>query len=116
MKIGDVIRFGNYDWVVVDLETDKAFLLSKEILFQQVFHLSYCDITWEHCSLREYLNTTFYNSFDEVDKTRIVKTLVVNEDNSGMELMAETIPGILSICFQLKRLPATSSEIAPSFS
>lgn len=81
MKIGDVIRFGNYDWIVVDLETDKAFLLSKEILFQQIFHLSYCDITWEHCSLRKYLNTTFYDSFDEVDKARIVKTLVVNEDN-----------------------------------
>ena len=39
-------------------------------------------ITWENCTLRKYLNNEFYNQFNEEEKSQIVKTKVINNDNS----------------------------------
>jgi hypothetical protein len=38
-------------------------------------------ITWENCTLRKWLNDTFYNTaFTDSEKTKIVESTIVNED------------------------------------
>lgn len=43
------------------------------------------NITWENCSLRKSLNTEFYNSFSEKEKSRILNTKLDNEHVSDPE-------------------------------
>jgi len=77
----ETMSFGGYDWLVLDKQGDKALLLSEYVLEVLPYHTSFTDITWEKCSLREYLNGEFYNKFGDEDKARILDTLVVNDDN-----------------------------------
>jgi len=81
-KIGDVVRFGDYDWKVLDVQDGKALLLSEDILEQRAYHPCYEGVTWEKSELRKHLNGDFYNLFDDADKARIVETGIENSDNS----------------------------------
>ena len=79
--IGSTIPFGGYDWRVLDVKNNKALLLSEKVLEEQVYHSSRSDTTWETCTLRSYLNGTFYNTFSENDKARIPETRVTTNNN-----------------------------------
>lgn len=81
MRIGDRIQFGNYDWCVLDVQTDKALLITAYIIEQRSYHDAYVDITWADSSLRKYLNSEFYDKFCEADKARIISVLNKNPDN-----------------------------------
>jgi hypothetical protein len=67
-KVGDIVRFGDYDWRVLDVQDDKALLLSEKIIEMREYNYDLVDITWETCTLRKYLNESFYNSFNVDDK------------------------------------------------
>ncbi|MCL2077486.1 MAG: DUF6273 domain-containing protein [Oscillospiraceae bacterium] len=78
----EIIRFGGYDWLVLDVQDGKALIISKDILSVQAYHLSDDDITWEQCDLRQYLNGEFLNnSFSPEERERIAETTVINNDN-----------------------------------
>jgi len=78
---GDTIKFGAYDWRVLDIQNGKALILSDRIIEQRAYNEEFVDTTWETCTLRKYLNNEFYNKFSTVDKARIAETRVVNSDN-----------------------------------
>jgi len=66
-KVGDVIVLGEWhnepiEWQVLDVKDGKALLLSKYAIDSKEYH-PYCeeDITWEKCTLRQWLNGEFYN-------------------------------------------------------
>ena len=80
-KVGDIITFGGYEWLVLDIEGGRALVVSKDIVERRVYHTPYGSITWADCSLRAYLNGEFYNSFNDSDRGRIVEVTNVNEDN-----------------------------------
>jgi len=81
VAIGDIIQFGEYEWRVLDVQDSNAFLLSDSLLEQRPYHANGGDITWEHSSLRAYLNSEFYNNFSEAERELIIETTVINHDH-----------------------------------
>ena len=81
MQVGDKIAFDKYTWRVLDIQTDKALLLSDKALEHRPFHNDFLDITWEQCALRQYLNKGFYNAFNHTDRSKIEKSFVPNIKN-----------------------------------
>ena len=91
----DTITFGSYpqsdisgnikdpiEWIVLDKQGDKALLLSKYILIEKCYNDELKNITWGSCTLRDWLNVTFYNTaFNSSEKGRIDITYVKNNKN-----------------------------------
>lgn len=89
----DCIWFGNYwqsnettkepiKWRVLSVNGDDAFLLADQNLDCQPYNTEYTNVTWETCTLRTWLNSTFYqNAFSAAEQSAIRTTTVVNEDN-----------------------------------
>ena len=40
-KVGDIITFGGYEWLVLDIEGGRALVVSKDIVEQREYHASY---------------------------------------------------------------------------
>jgi hypothetical protein len=78
VKIGERLEFGGIQWIVLDIRGNEVLALSEEIIEIRPYHQEYLAVSWEDCDLREYLNGTFYNSFDMQDKARIIQTTVKN--------------------------------------
>ena len=85
-KVGDTVHFGHYDdvdeWIVLDKTDDKLLLLRKYVISGQPYNDTFEYVTWQTCSLREWLNTEFLNaafSFEELEM--IDATYVKNADN-----------------------------------
>jgi hypothetical protein len=81
MQVGDKIVFGRYEWRVLDIQNDAALIITEDIVEKRPYHDVYKDITWADCQLRKYLNDTFYNKFNEADKSRIISVSNKNFDN-----------------------------------
>ena len=81
MQAGDKIALNKYTWRVLDVQTDKALLLSDKAIEHRLYHNDFIDITWEQCSLRQYLNNEFFNIFENANKNRIIKSSVSNNKN-----------------------------------
>ena len=81
MQVGDKILFGNYDWQVLDIQNDRALIITENIIEQRPYHNAYVGITWTDCSLRKYLNGEFYDRFNKDDKSRICPVINKNPDN-----------------------------------
>ncbi|MCL2755310.1 MAG: DUF6273 domain-containing protein [Oscillospiraceae bacterium] len=84
-KIGDIIKFGEYHWLVLDVQKgiaeqcpDKALIITRQIIGFRRFHAEEADVTWENCTLREYLNGEFLDNFDS---TKIAPTTNTNPNN-----------------------------------
>ncbi len=91
-KPGYVVEFGTYEqnhdvtdgaepieWYVLDVKDGRALLLSKYILENMPYHKYEEEISWKNCTLREWLNGTFYDSaFNDEEKKRIATTLLEN--------------------------------------
>ncbi len=89
----DCVYFGNYyqsnsttkepiKWRVLSVNEDDAFLLADKNLDCQPYYIEPKNVTWETCTLRNWLNNNFYNTaFSAEEKNAIRTTLVVNEDN-----------------------------------
>jgi hypothetical protein len=75
------VRYGNYDWRVLEERDGKTLLFSDRIISSQRYHNTLTDITWEESDIRRWLNNDFLYSFNAVDKARIIPTNVVNNDN-----------------------------------
>ena len=57
IAIGDTVKFGPYKWQVLDVQDGKALLLMDGLLKNpRRYHDKFEPVTWENCSLREWLN------------------------------------------------------------
>ncbi len=79
---GGKIRFGDYDWFVLDRQNGKALIITEKVIEKRPYHNMDCEITWETCDMRKYLNGEFYNSFNEADLARIAEVVNENPNNS----------------------------------
>ena len=75
------------EWLVLDRDGDKALLLSKYALDYQSFMPFYEPVTepytWESCSLRRWLNSTFLNAaFNSSERQRLLTTTVITSPGS----------------------------------
>jgi hypothetical protein len=89
----DILKFGPYHWLVLEVSDGKALLLSQYVHEQRAYNgvwddnLSYAEnvaataTTWAECDLRAYLNGEFLNNFSAEDRERIALTRVSTPDN-----------------------------------
>jgi len=79
----DGVQFAGYDWLVLEQRDGKTLLLMKEVLKDtRQYNSSLVETDWENCSLRVWLNGSFYQSLPEADRALIVETTLTNGDNA----------------------------------
>lgn len=128
-KRGDTFSFGTYEqdndlsdgaeeilWIVISNKDGQLHAISKYGLDSGFYHDEDEAVTWEESSLREWLNSDFYeNAFSEEEKSRIISPELSNRDNpyyntkggnSTQDFVslltvkeAETLTRDISICF-----------------
>lgn len=81
MQVGDKILFGNYNWQVLDIQKDRALIITECIIEQRPYNNEYTEITWAGSSIRNYLNGEFHDKFSTADKERICSVVNKNLDN-----------------------------------
>jgi hypothetical protein len=80
--IGSIIKFGSYDWRVLDVQGDNALLISNDITHVNIkYNETESEVTWENCTLRTWLNKDFLHTFSKEEKSQIVSTTNTNENN-----------------------------------
>ena len=80
-QIGEIIRFGEHDWRVLDVQDNHALIITEIAFERRLYNNTAEDITWEASSIRQYLNGTFLDSFGVADQARIREIELVNSDN-----------------------------------
>ena len=94
-RVGSNILFGEYEqdndesngkesieWLVLDRQEDKILVISQYALDCMEYNTEEGDVTWETCSLRSWLNGTFYESaFTADERGMITETTVAASPN-----------------------------------
>lgn len=97
LQIGKKVSFGEYeqdcdlsngketiDWVVLDIQENKALLLSDLALDSQPYNQQYGATTWKDCTLHIWLEDSFLeNAFTEEEKSVILVTEVDNSKSQN---------------------------------
>ena len=102
LEVGDTFKVGTYEqdnnsnngkepieWVVLskDSKENKLFVISKKILDCIPYNNKRENVTWGICSIREWLNTTFYDTaFSDSEKEVILQTTVFNYGNPAFNV------------------------------
>ena len=73
LQIGDTVHMGKHDWIVLDVQNNRALLITEKILFQRVYHTDCTAIIWAQCDLHRYLNGDFCNMFNSSERSRILQ-------------------------------------------
>ena len=93
-EVGEKVYFGKYpyaedgnaqeiQWRVLDKKENSVLLLTEYGIDAKSYHENAYDITWENCTLRQWLNEEFLNeAFSDYEKKLIQTT---NVDNSRAE-------------------------------
>lgn len=72
------------EWLVLARDGNKALLISRYWLDAQPYNTDHTSVTWETCTLRTWLNVTFYNkAFSSDEQAAILTTSVDNGKNQG---------------------------------
>ena len=126
--IGSVVCFGAYEqdnnlengketieWIVLDKTDDSVLVLSVYGLDHQLFHEGN-SATWESCTLRTWLNTTFLEAaFDESEQNLILSSTVTADENPehGWSQGADTVDQLflLSVLEVQKYMPSLSDRL-----
>ena len=90
-KVGESVFFGTYpqtaegndrtsiEWIVLEVQEDRLFLLSRYGIDARSYNDSDAYVTWETCTLREWLNCEFLTSaFNELERSAILSTELDN--------------------------------------
>lgn len=94
-KEGDTIVFGRYEqdnntkngkeeieWLVLAKEDNKILVISEYALDFQPYNTEDTSVTWKTCSLRKWLNDTFFKSaFSKEEQNLIFEGIVTADDN-----------------------------------
>ena len=80
------LAFGGYEWRLLELQREKdksrwALLLTEDIIDKRPYNTQYTDVTWETCTLRQYLNGEFYGRFSKQEQAMISEIDNVTPDN-----------------------------------
>lgn len=78
-----VINFGGMSWTVLDLEGNKALLITTEIIDERSFdeNSEFEEVTWDMCTLRKYLNSAFLKKFNSTEEEQILNVINENKGN-----------------------------------
>lgn len=83
LSIDDVIKFGNHNWIVLDVEDEKALLLREEVLQDNPFWgqsgPDRSDVVhWENSRYRAWLNDNFLTTFGNDEQSFIIEVELEN--------------------------------------
>jgi TolA-binding protein len=95
INVGDTYTFGSYEqdnntsngkesieWQILEIQVNKILIISKYALDCQQYNTEQTDVTWENCTLRNWLNSTFINNaFSESEQSMIADTKVTADKN-----------------------------------
>ena len=97
VKVGEYITFGHYpqtssgtdstaiEWLVLDVQDGKALIISKYALDSKPYNTEYTSVTWETCTLRNWLNKDFLlMAFTSAEQDAILTTTVNNSSSQGL--------------------------------
>ena len=95
VEVGAVVRFGAYEqdndasdgkesieWIVLDRRGDRILVLSKFALDRQQYNETFILLTWETCTLRSWLNETFFRDAFSADEQSRILTVTVPADKN----------------------------------
>ena len=103
--VGETVSFGRYEqdndlsdgaepieWLVLANDGEKATLISRCALDRMPYNETYAPVTWETCTMRQWLNGAFLNAaFNEAEQARLAAVTVTAEKNPKDE---DVDPGI----------------------
>ena len=107
IKVGETIQFGAYagmpiEWIVLNIEKNRALLLSKYIIEVGSYHSDLVSVKWEDCDLRTYLNHDFvHNAFSHEERKKIQIFVNENPDNEGYETFGGGRTSDLAFCLSI---------------
>ena len=78
---GGVIRFGDFDWRVLDRQGSLGLVISEHVILWLPYHDEPEEVTWATSSVRQELNWYFFQSFHPNDRERIVETPITTANN-----------------------------------
>ena len=95
----DIVTFGCFEqdgntengaedmeWVVLDRRNDRVLLLSKYVLSCMPYNNENAYLTWEECSLRDWLNNEFIvATFSDADRQLLVEVKNKNDGSNKFE-------------------------------
>ena len=94
-SVGDTLKFGHYEqdnnssngkeeieWLVLAKDGDKLLVVSTYALDCQKYNSSYSSITWETCSLRKWINGTFFNAAFNSGEQRLIQNTIITADKN----------------------------------
>ena len=81
LQKNSIITFGAYEWIVLEVQNEKALILSKDIIEKKRYNEKREDITYEKSSLRAYLNNEFYDLLTLLDRSRVLPSTNNNDNN-----------------------------------
>ena len=86
LQMGEYALAGTRDainWRVLEINGSEALLITERAIDVMPFNSKYGDTSWSACSLRKWLNETFYNSFfTPTERERIIKSHLEPEKNT----------------------------------
>ena len=95
LEVGDVCEFGSYEqdnnasngkeaikWTVLDKNGMSLLLISNYALDCQQYNTSYADVTWKNCSLRAWLNNTFFDAAFSPEEQALIQSTTVSVDEN----------------------------------
>ncbi|MBO5755345.1 MAG: hypothetical protein J6R89_04745 [Clostridia bacterium] len=98
LKADDLLSFGTYErgdgtapitWEVLEVDGDRALLITKQGIDCKPFHEERAKITWEDCTLRTWLNGEFFSTaFSDGERARILPTEL---DNGGLPSTRDSV-------------------------
>lgn len=122
------ITFGSYrqgehgeiqpiEWRVLAVKGGRALVISEKLLCYAPYNESLAAVTWESCSLRRWLNDTFYKTaFSSGEQQKIASVTLSNPGNSdnGIDGGAETADKlfVLSLDEAVKYFPSNRDRMA----
>ena len=85
ISIGDIIKFGQNEWCVLDVQNGQVLLLSKGSVCNNEFKDDdvgiICSAIWENSDIREYLNGDFLQYITNGNPDLVIETKINNDDN-----------------------------------
>jgi len=103
-KVGNYVTFGTYpqtkagtdetpiEWLVLDVQGNKALLISRYGLDAKPFNSYNESITWDNCTLRTWLNDTFLNKAFSASEQKAILT-ATSENNKSQYFVGYTESG-----------------------
>ena len=81
-SVGDIIEFGyGFSWRILAKESDKILVISENSIgFKQFDDNAWEDdkVTWEECTLRQWINDFYGDIFGDEENSMILTTKVIN--------------------------------------